>query len=268
MARLLRELRPGMEALDRVAAAALSGSSPVARYLRPIVNRMVPDAAIPVTVLSGAARGCRLVIRPREEKFYWTGVYEPHLQRAIRQLLRPGQTFWDVGAHIGFFALIASRAVGASGQVRCFEPMDDNRERLGRTVALNGLTNVTISDRAVGGESGHARLYPHKRSQMWALEDYHGQGGEGGVPVRVCSLDDLAGELGDPHVVKVDVEGAELEVLRGGVRLLRRAQPVMLVEISSEQVLTQARDELRFCTFRHLGANHWLVRPTSSVDLR
>jgi FkbM family methyltransferase len=257
-----------MAALDRFAVAALSGTSPVARYLRPIVNRMVPDAAMPVTVLSGAARGCRLVIRPRKEKFYWTGVYEPHLQRAIRQLLQPGQTFWDVGAHIGFFAVIASRAVGASGQVHCFEPMDDNRERLGRTVALNGLANVTISDLAVSGESGHATLYPHEHSQMWALGGHQVQNGQEGVPVRVCSLDDLAAMFGDPHVVKVDVEGAELEVLRGGTRLLRRARPVMLVEMSSEQVLAQARDELRFCTFRHLGANHWLVRPTSSVDHR
>ena len=255
-----------MAALDRFAAATLSGTSPVTRYLRPIVNRMVPDAATTVTVLSGAARGCRLVIMPQKEKFYWTGVYEPHLQRAIGQLLQPGQTFWDIGAHIGFFAVIASRAVGASGLVRCFEPMNDNRERLGRTVALNGLANVTISDVAVGGESGHATLYPHKHSQMWALGGHQGQGSQEGMPVRVCSLDDLAAKLGDPHVVKVDVEGAELEVLRGGMRLLRRAGPVVLVEMSSDQVLAQARDDLPFCTFKHLGANHWLVRPAPSVD--
>lgn len=250
-----------MQLPERIAAAALSRGLPVARYFRPIVNRIVPDVALPVTVLSGAARGCRLVIKAREEKFYWTGMHEPHLQRAITDLLGPGQTFWDVGAHIGFFAVIASRIVGLSGQVRCFEPMDESRDRLGLTVELNGLVNVSISNIAVSEKSGYAVLHPHRLSPMWTLVDP--QGGREGVTVRVRSLDDLAAEAGAPDVIKVDVEGAELEVLRGGIRLLRSARPVLLVEFSSEQLLCQAREEVDSYAFEHLADNHWLMRPTS-----
>jgi FkbM family methyltransferase len=250
-----------MQLPDRIAAAALSRAIPVARYFRPIVNRILPDVALRVKVLSGAARGCCLVIKVREEKFYWTGMHEPHLQRAITELLGPGQTFWDVGAHIGFFAVIASRMVGVSGQVRCFEPMDESRDRLGRTVELNHLVNVSVSDIAVSDKSGYAVLHPHRLSPMWTLVDH--QEDREGVTVRVRNLDDLVAEVGAPDVIKVDVEGAELEVLRGGARLLRSARPVLLVEFSSEQLLCQARDELESYDFEHLADNHWLMRPTS-----
>jgi FkbM family methyltransferase len=246
---------------NRIAIGVISRGLPLIRRLHPIINRVVPDMALPVTVLSGAARGSRLVIKAREEKFYWTGMHEPHLQRALTELLRPGQTFWDIGAHIGFFAVIASRIVGSSGQVHCFEPMDESRDRLGQTVELNGLANVHISDVAVSRKSGHAELYPHRLSPMWTLANH--QGGRGGVTVRVRSLDDLAAEIGAPQVIKIDVEGAELEVIRGGLRLLGGARPVLLVEFSTEQLLAQARNEFDSYTFEHLADNHWLMRPTA-----
>jgi FkbM family methyltransferase len=254
----------GARPLDRIAALALSSGSLLVRCLRPVVNRVLPDATIPVTVLSGGARGCRLVIKAREEKFYWTGVHEPHVQRAIERLVRPGQTFWDVGSHIGFFAVIASRAVGSSGHVRCFEPMDASRVRLHRTVCLNGLTNVEICDVAVSRESGDAVLHPHRLSPMWSLAA--AGDGLGGVSVRVRSLDDLAAEARTPDVIKVDVEGAELEVLRGGAQLLRHARPTLLVEFSDQQLLSTARAEFSHYGFEHLGANHWLMVPAVNHD--
>lgn len=254
----------GAGPLDRIAVSALSSRSLLVRWLRPVVNRVVPDAAIPVTVLSGAARGCRLVIKAREEKFYWTGVHERHVQRAIQHLVRPGQTFWDVGSHIGFFAVVASRAVGSLGHVRCFEPMDASRDRLHQTVRLNGLANVEVCDVAVSRESGNAVLRPHRLSPMWSLAA--AQEELGGVNVRVRSLDDLAAEGGAPHAIKVDVEGAELEVLRGGARLLRHARPALLVEFSNQQLLSTAQAEFPHYGFEHLGANHWLMVPAVNLD--
>ncbi len=92
------------------------------RTLRPIANRLLPNRPIPVTVLSGPAKGLRLVIDPRNEKSFWTGAHEPETLSVMAQFLRPGSVFWDVGSHIGMHALFASRCVGPDGHVHAFEP--------------------------------------------------------------------------------------------------------------------------------------------------
>ena len=98
-------------------AARFRNGALVTRALRPLVNRLLPGRAAWIVVRSGPARGLRLLIEPKTEKFYWTGAHEVAVQQTIADLLKPGMTFWDVGAHIGFFSLLASRRVGARSAV-------------------------------------------------------------------------------------------------------------------------------------------------------
>jgi FkbM family methyltransferase len=227
--------------------------SPLSRVLRPLVNRLAPRGQAWVAVRSGPAQGVRLLIDTQKEKFLWTGLHEPAVQAALQELLRPGMTFWDVGAHVGFFTVLGSRLVGAGGAVHAFEPMNENRLRLDAAVAMNGCGNVSIHGVALASTRGEAVLHAHDSSAMWSLA------GEGkGATVATETLDSLG--LPPPDMVKIDAEGVELDVLRGGAELLSAVRPALLVEFTTAQLVAEARALLPQYRFEHLDGNHWLLR--------
>ena len=238
-------------------AAYLRTDRALTGLLRPIVNRLMPSGLMKVKVRSGAAAGLWLIIDARREKFFWTGTHERGVQQALCEILKPGMVFWDVGANIGFFSLIASRCVGAAGRVHAFEPMHANRKRLAKNLAINGSGNVTIHDCALAASSGEAVLHSHYSSLMWTLVAERGH--REGIAVRCETLDELAERLGAPDLIKVDTEGNELEVLRGGIRLLSSKTPSILYE-TDEATQAETRNLLPAYRFRRLDERHWLLR--------
>ena len=236
-------------------ARLFATNSPFSRGLRPLVNRLAPQGPEWVSVRSGPARGVRLLIDTQKEKFLWTGLHEPGVQQAMQELLRPGMTFWDVGAHVGLFTILGARLVGREGRVHAFEPVEENRRRLLAAVEKNGCENVTVHEVALSSAPGEALLYPHESSAMWSLA---GEGGTG-FTVRCETLDSL--ELPPPDVVKVDAEGVELEVVRGGRRLLEEAGPTLVVEFMTGEHLEAARELLPRHAFEPVDRRHWIVRP-------
>lgn len=146
----------------------------------------------------------------------------------FRQIVRPGMVVLDVGANIGAHTLYFAKAVGNTGGVYAFEPQRPVHQMLCGNVALNALGNVIAQQAALGREKGTI-LVP--------MTDYAKEGNFGGLalgewkrgePVPVLTLDLL--ELRQCHVIKIDVEGMEREVLAGAVRTLARHQPLLYVE--------------------------------------
>lgn len=230
----------------------------LARLVRPIVNRLVPDSAQLVVIGGGPAKGLKLLIEPRGEKYYWTGSHEPHVQSAIVQNLQEGDTFWDVGAHIGMMSLLAAQRVGPTGVVHAFEPMSLTRERLRRSTEANGFHNIRIHGEAVGDSIGEKALYAHPQSVKTSL--HHSCERAQGEQVTCVTLDDLCERIGVPHLIKIDAEGAELEVLAGGVKMLNQ-HPIVrcIVEFTDQARLQGAQELLPDHFFTSLGANHWLL---------
>jgi FkbM family methyltransferase len=250
-----------LRALDRVPgrlASRVRQSPRLSGPLRPLVNRLVGDRPIPVTVRSGEARGLHVVIDPRHEKFYWAGTHEPEVQRALVDALSPAAVFWDIGAHIGFFSFLASRVVGSDGQVVAFEPLPANRTRLEQGIALNQLENVDVQPAVVCSAAGETTLRGHPQSTRWSLYPDDREALPG-IRVRAVTIDEACRASRRPDVLKVDVEGAEIDVLRGAERLLSEHRPRMLVEFHSEQLLAEARGILPDYQFRPLGGTQWLL---------
>jgi FkbM family methyltransferase len=161
-------------------------------------------------------------------------------------------TFWDVGAHIGFFTILGARLVGAEGQVHAFEPVAENRRRLQAALEKNGCGNVVIHPVALSSTAGTSVIHSHDSSAMWSLA------GEGeGVPVRTEMLDSVG--LPHPDVIKIDAEGVEVDVLRGGSELLREVQPPVVVEFTTAALVVEARPLLPGYRFEQLEGNHWLL---------
>jgi putative colanic acid biosynthesis glycosyltransferase WcaI len=238
-----------------------SANSAIARIVRPAVNRLVPNVPTPLAIRSGPARGLTILINPRTEKYYWTGCHESHVQKAILDVLEPGMTFWDIGAHIGFFTLLAARLVGRDGVVHAFEPNPEARHRLRRNLVLNGYQHVIVHSEAVTGRGGRASLYAHKESPMWSLHPI-GSSDDSYVDVVTTTVDLLSRSLDSaPDVIKIDVERAELDVLQGGIALFRVVSPVLIVEISNENVLKEAATLLPHYFARRLSDRHVVFEP-------
>ena len=152
-----------------------------------------------------------------------TGAYEPETTAIIRALLRPGQTFVDVGAHVGYFTLLGARAVGPTGQVYAFEPAPTNLAVLAKNIQANGYDGrVTVVPKAVSNRSGTSRLFVADSDSMWHTILPHWGGTH--IEVVTTTLDEFFEQAGWPpiHFVKIDVEGAEKEALEGMAGLSRR----------------------------------------------
>jgi FkbM family methyltransferase len=162
------------------------------------------------------------------------GIWDPFLASFIESTLKPGDVFIDVGAHVGYFTLLAASRVGPSGTVLSIEPNPIAVDQLSRNVSRSGLQNVLTAHTACGDSHDPVRLYLHTESNtsMASLSSANAASGVA-VDVSCTPLDDLCMERGLARVslVKIDVEGAELSVLRSMTRLLRHMRPVVVLEL-------------------------------------
>ncbi|MDX6676130.1 MAG: hypothetical protein QOE31_182 [Solirubrobacteraceae bacterium] len=159
-----------------------------------------------------------------------TGTHEIQVQQALIRSVRAGEHVWDVGANIGYLTLVAARIVGPGGRVVAIEPDASCAAAIRTNAALNGLDAIEVVEAAAAQRSGTADLVV-VRDRLWtrlaSVGDHHE--GEARVQVRTVALDDLEGP--PPAVVKIDVEGAELDVLAGMTRLLRDERPLVICEM-------------------------------------
>lgn len=127
----------------------------------------------------------------------------------MSRLVKPGDCVWDVGAHHGYVSLLAARLVGDSGQVVAFEPSSANRTLLQRHLRWNAAQAVIVSPVALSDRAGTARFGGSGTTKTFAL-------GVGDEMVEMRRADTLiaTGDLPRPSFVKIDVEGAEADVLR------------------------------------------------------
>lgn len=218
-----------------------------------------------MTVLSGPAKGVRLVIDTHYEKSFWTGAHEPEVLGVLASLLRPGSVYWDVGAHIGLHALFASRCVGPAGHVHAFEPSPSTAIRLRHGVALNHANNVTVHELALSDQAGDAVLYDADASAMRTLVPAVSH--TTGQPVQCETADRMAETLGCPDVIKIDAEGAEQMVLDGARQLLRRSATILIVEYWTPEAVAQAQSAFPRYHFAQLDHLNWLMTPPAESKI-
>ncbi|WP_181705383.1 FkbM family methyltransferase [Chthonobacter rhizosphaerae] len=207
-------------------------------------------------ILCGPAAG--LVINAgRSNPGYALGTVEWPVQRAIADRLGRGSVFFDVGANVGFFTILAARAVGPAGRVVAFEPSPANVHLLRRNISANGFPNVTVIEAAASDHSGSGELLLARLSGGSALSTAdRPPDTTGSLSVRLVSLDDLVagGGVRLPDVVKIDVEGAEEAVLKGMTGLLRRAAPVIVFEVDdADRARLDAKAEACQAVLRPFG---------------
>lgn len=202
-----------------------------------------------VTIRDGVAKGMRIGLK-NADRDYVSGVKEAPVQAALARHIRAGDVVFDIGSNIGFVTLIAARLVGDAGQIYAFEPLPDNVACLRRNLQANGIRNCTVYELALGDHAGAADLLLSKHSggNTIAPED-RPPDFSGTLPIRVETADDLvrSGKVKPPEFVKIDVEGAEMRVLRGMTSVIGTYQPTILFEVddADERNLERKFSEIR-----------------------
>lgn len=171
------------------------------------------------------------------------GQWEPYETELMSKLLCPGMTFVDVGAHIGYYSLLAAHVVGHSGRVLAFEPSPDNFTLLKENIRLNGLSEtIHAENAALASQRGEIDLYlstynsgDHRIYPTTSDDDAIFNAGARRPSVRVpaITLDEYLNQqdISQIDVVKIDVQGAEMEVLLGmRETFLRSSQPLLFIE--------------------------------------
>jgi FkbM family methyltransferase len=232
-------------------------------FIHRVSHQVLPaDEKVWAQVEAGALKGLWFELNPRTGQSYLRGEAESAVLQVLTQWLRPGMVFYDLGANIGLFTLLAGRLVGAAGKVYSFEPDAEAVGRLRRNVARNGLSNVTIVDMGVWSASGEVDFVPAGSSSPDSgTGKFIASGDATGTPTRCIALDDFVRNAAPPDAIKCDVEGAEVEALRGAERLLQAHRPWILCEMHSEATDRASRELLSRLgyTFEAVDANHVLA---------
>jgi FkbM family methyltransferase len=233
--------------LDRAHVIELSGSGFAADGLAPPRMTVVPREQINQTV-------------------FLYGSFEISETRLIQSLLRPGMTFVDVGANIGYYTVVAARLVGPTGKVHSFEPHARIRAQLQENVSLNDYSNVVVHGEAMAETSGGVAFFVSAVDQNQGLSSIlPGSGRQQAQPVPSITLDDfMATHPTRVDLLKMDIEGAEVNVIRGGSRTLAAPDAPTIIFEAAE--LAPVAELLRAHGYRIKRHHYTLARGLELLD--
>lgn len=221
-------------------------SLPILQVLsRSLLNFALPSDKVSVSIVGGIGSGIVMNLNLQTEKYYWLGIHEIEIQNYLKDNLKPGLTFYDIGAYIGFFSLIATRIVGKECRVYSFEPNPKNYERLKYNIRLNNFgNNITAFQVALSNVKGKETFQSRGSPSMGKLTKNES---ENVITVPTTYLDAFVfrDNHPPPNIIKLDVEGEEGKVLMGARRVIRKFHPIFILELHGQGSSSRANRVLR-----------------------
>jgi FkbM family methyltransferase len=216
--------------------------------------RILPHGIV-MPILQGPLRGKKWIVGSHLHGC-WLGSYELEVQKRLIKYLKRGDTFYDVGANVGFYSLLAS-VLTDPGRVYAFEPLPTNLDYFRRHLDLNRIRTVEVFEIAFADKIGTASFEIEGTRAMGRLRP------SGGAKVLTSTLDALLSDqkIAPPDFIKMDIEGAELFALLGANECFARHRPKLLLATHGAEMHTE-------CTLL-LRSWHYEVHPLSgsSTDL-
>jgi FkbM family methyltransferase len=235
---------------------------------------MSPQPTVPFTIVVPTIYGQMLVNRYdmyQTNPLFKTGQPSDHSEiLLLAQILRmfgPNPTVLDVGANIGTYSLALAQVVGPNGKIHAFEPQRLIYNLLVGTIALNSLTNVYCHNVALGNREDRIEIpqYDYHQPMNFGSVEFTPEQSEplpqqrGHDPARteyvpLTTIDRF--EFPSVHLMKIDAEGMELQVLQGSAQTIRRCRPVLYVEYlkNNRELLQQSIEQLDYVVYEN-GAN-------------
>lgn len=239
---------------------------------RHLIERLLRSRIVPLDeeVLIRTSYGWLLV--PKEDHAIITSMgevgdaLEPGTVRVIRSILKEGDLAVDVGANVGAILLPMAERVGPDGMLIACEPSPTCMQALRKTAVLNGLESLlALHQTAVGSTDGVARLHLGPNSSLNSIVEL--PDADGAIEVQIRRLDDIVPADLRPSLVKIDVEGFELEVLRGMRAILDRSPDIMLIAEYGPTHLSRqgVSPEEWIAEFESFGFSLWTIDETNGT---
>lgn len=214
--------------------------------------KLLPSYMV-MPIWQGRLKGRKWIVGSSNHGCY-LGSYEYEKRLLFESVVKEGGVVWDVGAHVGFYSLLASILVGPAGRVVAFEPWPENIVYLKKHLYLNRLENVTVVEKAVSDCTGEAWFQEGSCRSTGHLSP------QGTLKVKTIRLDDFVQENPAlaPDYLKIDVEGAELAVLAGAEKLLADFRPTIFLATHGREIHRRCCDFLwaRGYTLSALGSQN------------
>jgi FkbM family methyltransferase len=178
----------------------------------------------------------------------------------LRKQLRPGSTFVDAGANIGFFAVLAAQLVGPTGHVVAIEMMPDTAHRLRAHLAMNRLTSVVVHEYALSDHSGDEVVATVSEGEFGKATIARSNDGQRKVTVVTRTIDDLLADAATSiDLIKMDLEGAETLALEGASKILKRTNSVIFEQLEGDRSAGELLEKAGF-HLRKLDASNVLAQ--------
>lgn len=215
----------------------ISPQSLLGRVLRAPLRLLPPDTRLPI--LQGPLRGKRWIVGSGTHGC-WLGSYEESKQRLFADEVWTGSVVFDVGAHVGFYTLLAAVLSGGTGRVVAIEPWPRNISYLRKHLRMNDIGNVEVIEAAASDVDGELSFSEGTNPSTGRLAE------AGLLRVASITLDNLVlGEkLPGPHLIKMDIEGGEAAALKGARGILRDHRPVIFLATHGADVHRECRSIL------------------------
>lgn len=213
--------------------------SPFQHKISIILKKIIPKSLV-LPIIEGPLKGKKWIVNSSNLAYY-LGNFENVEMDLVKDLLHNGDTFYDIGANVGIYTLISSEKVGSTGIVVAFEPLPANVNILNKHIEMNKCNNVKVIECALSNVSGSCKFFEHPDNTMGSISK------NGNLEVRMMTLDSIVADniAPPPDFIKMDVEGAESLVLRGGFDVLRNHCPTLLISIHSDQQRIECIELLR-----------------------
>ena len=201
--------------------------------LRLTKNWITPEDPIAVFATKYQFQLKANLVNPEHQYLYFYGTHdERYIITKLLRIIEPGDICWDIGANIGFYTCLLASQVGDTGTVIAFEPAARTCGDLHENVSLNRFTNVTVVNKGIGDKVEQRHLYYSEAglAEGTASLKYTDRRTTS-ERVTLDTIDNIFRELSAPDFVKIDVEGYQLEVLKGGEYYLKTHAPLLMAEL-------------------------------------
>ena len=227
-----------------------ASSATIPSHLKERLRRFLPTRLKKHTIRAGPLSGLAIYTSWHDYPGAILGRTEKPLLDWFRRNVRNSETWIDIGAHYGYTAIALARLVGAEGRVVAFEPILTTAACVARTREINGLAQLTVIP---FGLDSSARLRTYRLPTVRGMADSTLALNGWSEQILVCAFDSMWPSLCGPdstiHGVKIDVQGMELDVLRGMQETLRHLRPVLIVELHTGVDRRAVLDVLRECGY-------------------
>lgn len=248
--------------VNEVKTAIRNVARPFVRYVRALLEPAPEKVVVDWHVIeAGPAKGCQILL-PFPSGFadkIIPGQYETACTAVMEALVRRDSVCLDIGGHYGYFTLVLA-SLASAGRVDTFEPLPSHAARIAESASRSALGHVTVHQKGVADVSTTMTLRfvaGGNYDSMGYLESCGGVVSESAkeqypsfdsVSVETVTLDDLSDI--EPDFIKIDAEGAEAAILRGGMNLLSRRRPRLLLEVHGIKEAFQCAEVLRRVGYR------------------